>query len=430
MAETGGAPHRWRAFAAGSLNYVSEIRIHWRPLLAALIGLGAGLSFATTTASVMGPHLVAEFGWARADYAAVSSLTIFLLIAIPIIGRLADLIGVRRTALIGVITLPLLFVSLSMMRGDIQTYAGLMLVKTLVCGTTTATVYSRVVVQHVEKARGLALALVASGPALSTAFIGPLLNEFVEANGWRAGYLALAAFTGGAGALALLIMPPDHGGRAHSGAGPLQRTRDDYSLIAKSRAFWILLAAMLLCNLPQVIALSQLNLVMLENGLPTSEASIMLTAFAAGTLLGRFVCGVALDRFSAPIVAAVSMGLPAVGLLLLSSSLDAPPALAAAIFIIGLSYGAEGDLLGFLVVRQFGVRIYSTVLGLVTAAISVSIASGALLLSLTLSLTDSFTLFQNICAVAVITGALLLLMLRGPPAEADAAAPAPVSATE
>jgi predicted MFS family arabinose efflux permease len=421
----GGLYGRWRALVMGGTNYFSEVRLHSRPLLAAMIGLGSGLSFTVATASIMGPHLIEEFGWSRADFAAVSSLVLVSVISIPIIGRLADLIGVRRTAFMGVATLPLSFVVLSAMRGDMGTYVAVIFFQTVICGATTATVYSRVVVQHIDKARGLALAIVTSGPAISAAIGGPMLNELVEAQGWRAGYIALAVFTALGGTLALLMMPAQRKSAAPAPKSQIRRTKEDYALIAKRRAFWILLVAMLLCNLPHVIALSQLNLVMLENGVATADASVMFSAFATGSLAGRFLCGLAIDRFSPPKVAAISMGLPSVGLMLLASSFDAPVILAMAIFIMGLSYGAEGDLLGFLVSREFEVRLYSTVMGLVSASIGLSIALGAMAVSLFLRLTGAFTPFVLVCAVSVVIGGSLLLLLQKKtapmPVKADAA---------
>lgn len=394
------------------MGYLAELRVHWRPLLAALIGLGAGLSFTTTTASIFGPHLLSEFGWSRAEFAAVSSLAILLAISVPIVGRLTDVIGVRRTALIGAITLPLSFVVLSLMKGDIQTYIAVFFVQTFVCSATTATVYSRAVVQHIEKARGLALAIVASGPAISGMIGGPLLSDLIEAQGWRAGYIAVAIFTASFSAIALMLMPSERKDAAPK--AKVQRTAADYLLIAKTGAFWMLLGAMLLCNLPQILVLSQLGLLMLENGVATADAAVMFSAFFIGTLVGRLVCGVALDRFAASVVAFIGMGLPAIGLMVLASDMDAPMILTAAVFIIGLSFGAEGDLLGFLVVRQFGVRIYSTVLGLLTASVAVSVTAGALLLSYILQRYDSFVPFLTLCSVTVLIGAFLLLLLRKP----------------
>ena len=188
------------------MNYFSELRAQWRPLTAALIGLGSGFSLTMYTTSIMAPHFLKEFGWSKSEFALVGSLSLLTIPIFPFIGRLADILGVRRTALIGVVSLPLCFVAYSMMNGDIRIYITLFLLQSILCMSTTATVYSRIVVQYVTNARGLALAIVASGPALTGAIGGPLLNNFVEARGWRAGYLALVVFSIIAGATALLLM--------------------------------------------------------------------------------------------------------------------------------------------------------------------------------------------------------------------------------
>ena len=141
---------------------------------------------------------------------------------------------------------------------------------------------------------------------------------------------------------------------------------------------------------------------------------MLISAFAGGTLIGRFICGVALDRFAAQIVAAIGMGLPCIGLFLLASSLHTPVLLAVAVLFIGLAFGAEGDLIGYLVVRIFGVRIYSSVLGLMTAVTSLSAALGALLVSLTLSMTGTYSLFLSISGTTVFIGSFLFLLLKKP----------------
>jgi MFS family permease len=412
------------------MSYMKELIVNWRALVAALIGLGTGFSFTNTTASIMGTRLVEDLGWSMADFAAVNSLSLVMVLAFPVVGRLTDVVGVRRTALIGIITLPLTFIGLSQMDGSINTYKFYFLVQALLCITTTATVFSRVVVQYIEKARGLALAIVASGPAVTGAIVGPLLNTYVETHGWREGYLALAVFCAVGGAIALLLMPSERklaGAQAGRPAGNLRR---DYAEIVATRAFWIMLGAMLLCNLPQVLVLSQLTLLLRENGVDAGDAGVMISAFSIGMLVGRFSCGLALDRFPARIVSAIAMGLPSIGLLLLASNLDAPTVLTFSVFLLGLSYGAEGDLVGYLVSRNFNVQIFSSVLGLMTAAIATSSAAGAILLSISLARTGNYVVFLVACGIAVLLGALLFLLLKGQVAPARAANPAGEAAAD
>src|SRR5439155_9872977 len=191
------------------MGYCSELRTNWRPVFAAMIGLSSGMSMIGTITNIMAPHFMEEFGWTKEEFAYVNSLSIFTFIMLPIAGRLADVIGVRRTALIGVITLPITFVLVSMMTGDIRQYIALFLVQAAVCITTTITVYSRLVVQYIEKSRGLALGILGASPYLISLVASPLLNAFVISHGWRAGYQALAAILFTTGILALLLAPPE-----------------------------------------------------------------------------------------------------------------------------------------------------------------------------------------------------------------------------
>lgn len=402
------------AASGGDMGYLRELLTQWRPLLAALIGLGSGYSLTVYTTSIMAPHMIAEFGWTRADFTMVSSVSLPAVAMFPIVGRLADVIGVRRTALIGVIALPLAYLALRAMTGDIWIYVALYFAQSVICITTTTTVYSRIVVQYIKNARGLALALVASGPAITGAFLGPVLNDYVVENGWREGYLALAVFAVFAGGFALLLMPSEKKADAASKAPP-RRAREDYPAIARTPAFWLMFAAMLLINLPLVLAHTSLNLMLEDNGVTPAHASGMISAFATGVLVGRFLSGLALDRFPPNLVAAIGLGVPGLGLFALASSFDAPSIIMAAVFMFGLSNGAEGDVVGFLVVRNFGVGVYSSVLGLMTLAMATASSVGAALLSLTLTWTDNFSLFLTIGGCAVVLGAMLLLWLKPSP---------------
>jgi predicted MFS family arabinose efflux permease len=399
-------------------GYLSEIRTHWRPLLAAFIGMGSGMSVVGVITSTIVPSLLAETQWSHADFAKVGSTAIFMAVVFPFIGRLTDILGVRWTAFIGQVTLPLCYFAYSRMDGNLSTYIAIFAVQSLLCVTTTATVYSRLAVQYVEKARGLALAIVVSGAAVLGAIIGPLLNGYVEHHGWRAAFEAIAIYTAIAGLIAFLLIPAS-AAPAATGA-PKRKAREDYPLIFRSPAFWFLLGAMALCNLPQTILQVQLKMMLLDNHIAGEAAATMLIAPQIGMLAGRFLTGLALDRFQPYLVAFITLALPSLGLFVVASSYDAPAVLTAAVFCIGFAFGAEGDVVAFLVAKKFGVSIYSSVMGLLTAMMSISTASGAMLLGMTMERTGgSFSLFLVIVGVAVLLGAALLLALGWVRGEAD-----------
>ncbi|HMP57266.1 MAG TPA: MFS transporter, partial [Novosphingobium sp.] len=107
--------------------------------------------------------------------------------------------------------------------------------------------------------------------------------------GWRAAYQALAVFSVIAGVVVFSLTPANV--KRSEAVAPKRRAREDYPLIFRTRAFWIFAAAMLLCNLPQVLMLTQLKVMLLENGIDGQGASIMFTALSSGMLAGRFVTG-------------------------------------------------------------------------------------------------------------------------------------------
>ena len=393
------------------MTYFAELRANWRPLLAATIGIGTGMSTAGTITSVLAPSLIEGNGWARSDFAAVGILGLFSTLAFPFIGRLADVLGVRWTALIGQITLPLTYLAYAtIMGGSLRVYMAIFVVQSVLAVTTTATVYTRLAVEFFTKSRGLALAIVVSGSAIFGAIGGPILNNYVEAHGWEATYRALAVFATLAAVVVFLLIPRGAGQTRKD--APKRRARDDYPMIFRTRAFWILAGVMLLCNLPQTLLLVQLKLLLLDNGISGPGASIMFTALSLGMLTGRFVTGIALDRLEPYLVAFVTLGLPSFGIFIVASSFDSVPVLTFAVFCLGFAFGAEGDIVAFLVARRFGLAVYSSVMGLLTAIMSLSTSLGAAFLSWTLTRTGNYNLFLVTTGTAVVVGASLLLLLR------------------
>ncbi|WP_370309827.1 MFS transporter [Sinimarinibacterium flocculans] len=391
------------------MSYFAELRTHWRPLAASTIGHGVGIGVMAYVVGTFAPHLLAEFGWSRSQFALLGTATLLTLVFLPVVGRAADLFGVRRTALLGVIYMPTSFYALSTIGGDFRVFIAIVISQVVLGIGTSTTVYSRLVAERFVQARGLGLAIMASGPAIVGAIGSPLLSDYIDEHGWRAGYRLMAVFTACLGVLALALVP--------SGQQPARAARRarsaprDYAAIVRSRAFWLIAGGMFLCNIAAPLHGPQLKLMLLDAGAPALDAARLVSLYAIGVIVGRFACGLALDRFAAHRIAALSMGLPAIGMFLIASPLDAWWTLWVAVSLMGLSQGAEGDIAGYLVVRHFGVGIFSSVLGLIIAALGVASSLGALLLSLSLSPTDSYTPFLAASAVAVLVGSLLFLGL-------------------
>jgi MFS family permease len=150
----------------------------------------------------------------------------------------------------------------------------------------------------------------------------------------------------------------------------------------------------------------------MERAMPSDEASWMLSVFALSVVGGRLSVGVALDRLPVNLTMTAAMALPAIGLFILASGAQEPLLLAFAVSILGLSTGADGDVMSYAVMSFFCVEIYGSTLGLVGASVALSGAVGAALLSWTLEVTEAFDTFLFVTGVAAIIGGLLFLPLR------------------
>lgn len=343
-------------------------------------------------------------------------------VGMPIAGGLTDVFGTRRMALVGVIASPLLYLALSLCEGSFTYFLTVTVLQVALVGTTTTTaVYSRLIAERFDRARGLALSLVACSPPALAAAIAPPLGAFVDTWGWRAGYVAVAAAAalGGGVALSLLFAVKDEPRKARE-RGPLG-TAAEYRTILRNRAFQIIATAILLCNLTHTVMASQLKLILLDRGISSAFASGMISLFAIGTMGGRLFSGFALDRFPCQIVSALILGAPGVGLIILGSGGASTPLVAASVLLIGLATGAELDVVAYLVMRFFPVEIFGTAFGMVAAAIAVSSAIGSVVLGAILQTTGSFLPYLLTTAATTIVGAALFLVLR--PAREPTAVP-------
>jgi len=395
--------------AAPGNDYWREFQGGWRGLLAATLGLSSGMSLNAYVTSIFGPYLIAEFAWSKAQFALIGALSLLTLVFMPIAGRLTDLFGVKRIAVIGIIGYPLSLLAFSVMSGNIFLFYVLVVLQAVFCLTTTTGIYSRLVAAEYTMARGLALAICASGPAVVGAIASPLLTSFNEIHGWRSGYHVLALASAVVGVITFLLIPREKNILQKNNDN--HSTKADYGIIVRNPAFFIILIGAVLCSFPHALSHSQIKVMLIEHNVTALQAGFMVSVFAGGVLLGRFGAGIALDRLATHIAAALFMGLPCIGLFILSTSTVSLPLLAVAVALIGLSFGGEADVLAYATAKYFPLKLYSSVMGLFLASVGLAIGIGAVILSAMLSISDSFKVFMIIAGVMVVIGSLNLLRL-------------------
>jgi MFS family permease len=393
------------------VSYLGELRNNVRPLLAASLGCGTSLPLFAYTNSVFAPHLIREFGWSRSQFALIGLTMLTTLFVLPFVGRFTDRLGVWRVALLGTILVPLCFVGYALQNGSFYYFASCATIVMAVGSMTGPLVYSRLIAEKFVHAQGLALTVINCAPAVLAIVCVPVLNWSIVHFGWRASYLGLGALALVAGAIALALIRPDATRTATVLPPPQHAARRDYGTILGSKVFWVIVVAMFLCMLQTPLHSSQMNIMLLDQGLKTQVAANIVSIYAFGTIVGRVACGLALDRFATPVVTCLSMILPALGFFLLGTKLDTVEVVTAAMFLVGLSVGAESDLVCYLVARYFKLRIYASTLGLVHCVSFLTSATGAAAISLTLKLTDSFAPFLYLVSATILAGSLLFLLL-------------------
>lgn len=392
------------------MAYLDEFRRSGRPLLAASVGMAFGYTLNNYLGNIFIPPLVHDFHWSRSDVALIGIPAVTGIVFQPLAGRVTDRVGVRAVALFGVLITPLLYVALSLMRGSITAFFALVALQIVLAAPTTgAVVYSRLIAQYFEHARGMALAIAACAPSVAAAALAPFLSRYIGLHGWRRGYLAVAACTALAGLLTLLLIP--RGKRPPAAAARVRPRGALLASIVRNPAFKFIVFGMGLCSLSVTVQASQLKFILESMGVDSMHAAIMISIYAAGVITGRLLCGAALDRFPAYAVACVTLGLPGIGLLMLAPGTTNLAATSLAVSVLGLSLGTELDVAGYLIMRYFELEVYSTVVGIIIGAIAVSGASGSLILSVSLHAGWGYSAFLLIGAACALIGSALFWML-------------------
>jgi MFS family permease len=391
------------------IKYLTEFRENWRALASAVAGLAAGLGFINVVTSLFVPSLLSEFGWSKAQVALVGVNTAIGIVSFPLAGRLADMFGPRRIAMGSAILVPFCLMLMSFMDGQIWQYFALSVFMMIVGAGTGAAIYSKAVAERFSNARGIALGIAMSAIAVGGAVGTPIVNDLISTEGWRTAFRIVAAYCLIMAVSAVLLMPPPKAKLQPNESKP--RFFEAYSRLVTLRPLWILLIGMFLCNLPTVAITTQVMPMLMTQGLDSSQAAAMISLYLACVVVGRFVCGLSLDRFPAHFVACIAMGVPGIGLAMLGAGVTTPHLVGIAVGLMGLSQGAEGDVAAYLVVRYLGVEVYSTALTIIIASFALSSAVGAMFLALALNMTNSYAPFLLGTAGAVIIGGLILLRL-------------------
>lgn len=388
---------------------VREWRRGWPGLAASTLALGCGanLHYYVSTFFVRG--ISDEFGVSRGELASLQALALWGVLAAPAVGALVDRMGANKVLTAGSVALVIIYLAAANM--PVGLWAPLaVFVAIQAIGQATATVpHTRVVGSWFTKNRGLALGLAITGIPLVSALVSPLLSALVAAEGWRAGYYLLAA-------LALLVALPLNRlfVRERAGVSGDALVFEGVALAraARTRAFWLLAAAMVLVNIPAGGFLNQLVPLLTDDGLSAGTAALMVSTFAIAVIVGRLACGFLLDRVAPAVVAALFSVAPAAGMILLAAGPADLVTVATAVALVGLQQGAELDLLAFFTARLFGLRHYASIYASGYAVSVIATSFGLIAFGLSHDRTGSYDAAMLASAVTFTLGACCFALLH------------------
>ena len=403
---------------------MSEFTYGWKSLLAATIGTMCGIFTLTnyTQGFFVGP-VTSEFGWSAAQF--FLSYTVLMcsgLLTGPLIGYIAQRVGLRAVGIVGLIGHSLAYVVLSLNTGSLMLwYLSWALVAILGAGSLPI-IWTGVLNNWFTKHRGKAIGITMAGTGLG-AFLLPPIVEFLIANhGWRAAYRGI-----GLGALlislpivfALFKEKPDSS-TAIDGKAMASKvetwgltTRD----AMRTRQFWILGAVLFLTVIVVAGLLSNFERIMSEQGFERSSIAQIAAVMGLTVIIGRLMVGALVDRFWAPGVAACFFLVATLGLLILvGTQVTMATALLVAV-MIGLAAGAELDLLAYLTGKYFGPAHYPSIFGLIIAFFTVGAGIAPPLFGMAAQMFQGYGTMLGISIGLLLVSILLFLLLGRYPDE-------------
>jgi len=344
------------------LTPAGEFAKHWRSLAGCTIAASVGtIGLNAYTSGAFLPELVAKAGYSR-EQLSVATLLLSGTVALvaPFVGQAVDQWGAFRVIACAVIGEVLGFFLLGTVPAGFGWYASAVVLLALLGAGTTPPSFSRIVASHFDRRRGLALGLMISGLGVTAITAPMLLTQVIARFGWRGGYLSLSLLVSIFGAIGLLLIRSDcPPARAHP--LPAVSRSGDWSAL-KRPLYWYILLCFAAPALFGAGYLLYLISILRERGFSPAQAAQIQALVGFAIIAGRLVSGLAMDRLFAPYVAAGAFMITTLGTTLLLSS--QAPMLCLAALGIGLTIGAELDILAFTLSRYFGLASFGRLYGL------------------------------------------------------------------
>lgn len=383
--------------------------------IAIVLGSGLGMYFSIGIVLIYGfsvfiVPITADTRWDRTVVAAVvAPIAIVNGLMSPVVGALTDRFGPRRVLVVSSVSMATGLVGVGIASHDLTTFIMAVVVASLMGAAQTGVPYTYVIVGWFSSRRGLALGTMLAFVGLGIATVPPFLAFLISAWGWRFAFMA-AGLASMAATLpvALFVIrdpPASHGAVGRGDEGYTVRQA------VETASFWLMLGAFFLNYFAAAAGSISLPVVLSDRGADPARAAFVMSLVGLAFIGMRLGFGALLDRMPPVPLTSLAFLAPVVGHIILLSSDGLVPVYVSAVFF-GLATGAEGDAIGYLLAKRFGMRSFGKLFGINYMALTFGAGLGPASLHIVAAegahYLEAFTVFACIATIAPV-----LLILDG-----------------
>lgn len=387
----------------------------WKILVASAFGVGLGLSaLPFYTIGVFATSLEQAFGWSRQQ---VMTSTFFMMLANLffgwVVGVLADRVGVRLVAIISQIGLAFGMAALGLVSDSLTVqYTAWFCMAFVSLGTLPIT-WTRGIATWFDKGRGLAFGLALMGTGVVGIISLPVTANLIELVGWRQTYFVLGLVIPVIAMPLVVLWFREKLANTPAGDAPGRPNLPGLTVkeILKNYRFWVMLVAFACVSFGVGGLIPNLVPLLEGKGLSNKDAAYYGALIGLAVILGRVVAGYLIDRFWAPLVATAFLTVPAAACYLLTGPIDSGVLIGTSAVLIGLSAGAEFDLIAFMCTRYFGMKNYGFVYALQYASFGFFAGVSPAIFGRTFDANGSYDAVLGLAGALFLVGPLLLLTL-------------------
>lgn len=379
----------------------------WSVVFASFCALFIGTGTMTFTLGVFLRPVTEDLGISRGSFSSGSLLfAIASSLFCPLMGVALDHWGSRKILLPLILAFAIIVACLSRVPASMPVLAAMLGLAGLASAALTPVPYARAISLSFGARRGLALGIAIAGVGCGVALVPQIVGRVIASEGWRTAFVAYGAM---AFVFAFVPVALFIGDRAHSSQYALVGSSEIAGLTRgeamRTTTFWSMLVAFLAAVIAVNGTATHLVPLLIDRGLPTPTAIGAISIVGIAAILGRVACGWMLDRLSGPVVAAISLLIPIVGIALVSYGGTGPMPFAGAA-MLGIALGAEVDVLAYFVGAYFGVRAFGVIYGTLFAVFGIGAGLGSFISGTAFdafhSYTGIFAGYQALLAVACV----------------------------